>query len=182
MKALHDLVQQGKVRYIGASSMWATQFAKLQFIAEKNVWTKMIAMQNMYNPLYREEEREMNRFCNETGVGITPYSPLFGGKLARPLGVNDSIRATAPGPPSHPLTAEDEETIKRVEKLAEAKGWTMAQVGLAWHRSKGTVPIVGCNSVARINEAAELRGKSLTVEEVASLDEPYKAKAVSHHS
>lgn len=79
MEALHDLVKSGKVRYIGASSMWATQFATLQFVAEKNGWTKFVSMQNHYNLLYREEEREMNRFCNETGVGIIPWAPLAGG-------------------------------------------------------------------------------------------------------
>jgi Predicted oxidoreductases (related to aryl-alcohol dehydrogenases) len=93
MRALHDLVQAGKVRYIGASSMWATQFAQLQFIAEKNNWTKFISMQNYYNLCYREEEREMNRFCKETGVGLTPWSPLFGGRLARPLGYDGSVRS-----------------------------------------------------------------------------------------
>ena len=74
MEALHDLVKSGKVRYIGASSMWATQFAQMQFVAEKNGWTKFISMQNHYNLLYREEEREMNRFCDATGVGLIPVS------------------------------------------------------------------------------------------------------------
>src|SRR5687767_13793952 len=85
MKALHDLVQSGKVRYIGASSMYATQFARMQFCAELNKWTKFISMQNQYNLAYREEEREMNRFCNDTGVGLIPWAPLFRGNLARPL-------------------------------------------------------------------------------------------------
>ena len=76
MEALHDLVKSGKVRYIGASSMWAVQFAQLQFVAEKNGWTKFVSMQNRYNLLYREEEREMNRFCNDTGVGLIPVRPL----------------------------------------------------------------------------------------------------------
>lgn len=86
MKALHDLVQSGKVNYIGASSMWTYQFARLQFVAEKNGWTKFISMQNTYSLCYREEEREMMKFCKETGVGILPWGPLYHGLLAKPLG------------------------------------------------------------------------------------------------
>ncbi|KAI1770607.1 Aldo/keto reductase [Hypoxylon cercidicola] len=178
MKALHDLVQAGKVRYIGASSMWATQFAQMQFVAEKNGWTKFISMQNLYSLLYREEEREMNRFCNATGVGILPYSPNFGGKLARPLGNEDSIRAKTPSPFSTDLAPNEEEIIRRVEKLAAEKGWKMVQVNLAWHRTKGTVPVMGFNSVARLDEACGARGKTLTVDEVTFLEELYAPKAV----
>ncbi|KAI1408378.1 Aldo/keto reductase [Hypoxylon sp. FL1857] len=178
MKALHDVVQSGKVRYIGASSMWATQFARMQAVAERNGWTKFISMQNLYHLCYREEEREMIRFCNETGVGILPYSANFGGKLARPLGQNDSTRAKTPSPVGGALTSADEEIIRRVEKLASEKGWKMSQVNLAWHRSKGAVPIVGFNSVARVDEACGARGKTLTDEEVKFLEEPYVPKAV----
>ncbi|KAH8812360.1 NADP-dependent oxidoreductase domain-containing protein [Xylogone sp. PMI_703] len=181
MKALHDLVQMGKVRYIGASSMWATQFATLQFVAEKNGWTKFISMQNLYNLLYREEEREMIRYCNETGVGIIPYSPLFGGKLARPLGNDDSIRAKSPAPMAWKLTDEEELIIKRVEEVATKRGWKMGHVALAWLRSKGAIPIVGCNSVGRIEEACDVRGKSLTPEEVKYLEEPYAPKNIVGH-
>ena len=181
MKALHDLVESGKVRYIGASSMWATQFAQLQFTAEKHGWTKFISMQNCYSLCYREEEREMNRFCNATGVGLIPWSPLFGGKLARPLGVNDSIRSKHLHPMDKGLTAEDKEIIRRVEELAGKKGWKMAHVALAWLRVKGTSPTVGFNSVARIDEACDVRGKVLTADEVAYLEEPYVAKAIVGH-
>ena len=93
MKALHDLVQSRKVLYIGASSMWVTQLAQMQFMAEKNGWTKFISLQNYYNLCYREEEREMNRFCNETGVSTIPWSPLFGGRLARAVEYKESIRS-----------------------------------------------------------------------------------------
>jgi len=170
MKALHDLVQAGKVRYIGASSMWATQFAYMQFVAEKNGWTKFVSMQNYYNLCYREEEREMIRFCSQTGVGLLPWSPLFGGKLARPLGYKDSTRSRTSSP--H-LTAADEEIIQRVEQLAGKKGWKMSHVALAWFTNKGAVPIVGFNSISRIDEACGMRGKSLTAEEVKYLEEPY---------
>lgn len=101
--------------------MWATQFARMQFVAEKNGWTKFISMQNYYNLCYREEEREMIRYCNETGVGIMPWSPNFGGKLAKPLGDATSTRAQMPSPTGNSLTKEDEEIIRRVEKLATQK-------------------------------------------------------------
>ncbi|KAI1475516.1 Aldo/keto reductase [Daldinia eschscholtzii] len=178
MKALHDLVQAGKVRYIGASSMWATQFARMQTVAELNGWTKFVSMQNYYHLCYREEEREMNRYCKDTGVGIIPYSPNFGGKLARPLGQNDSTRAKTPGPISSDLRPDEEEIIRRVEKLAVEKGWKMSHVNLAWHHTKGTVPIVGFNSIARIDEACDARGKTLTAEEVKFLEEPYVPKPI----
>ncbi|KAI0109290.1 Aldo/keto reductase [Hypoxylon sp. NC0597] len=178
MKALHDVVQSGKVRYIGASSMWATQFARMQAVAEQNGWTKFISMQNYYHLCYREEEREMVRFCNDTGVGILPYSANFGGKLARPLGQNDSTRAKTPSPVGGALASDEEEIIRRVEKLASDKGWKMSQVNLAWHRSKGNVPIVGFNSIARIDEACDARGKTLTADEAKFLEAPYVPKAV----
>lgn len=181
MKALHDLVQAGKLRYIGASSMWATQFARMQFIAEKNGWTKFVSMQNYYNLCYREEEREMNRFCKETGVGIIPWSPLFSGRLARPVGYNESMRSKRPTPHDNGTTAADEEIINRVEKLAEKKGWKMSQVALLWLGNKGAVPIVGFNSVKRIDEALGIRGKSLTDEDVKYLEEPYVPKPVAGH-
>lgn len=183
MKALHDLVQSGKVRYIGASSMWATQFATLQFVAEKNGWTKFIVMQNYYNLCYREEEREMIRFCKETGVGIIPWSPLYGGQLAKPLGVKDSPRSKAGhAGMGSAFTQADEVIIKRVEEVATKKGWSMAQVGLIWLKTKGTVPITGISSIARLEEAAGLRGKELTQGEISYLEEPYVPKPVAGHA
>lgn len=182
MKALHDLVQMGKVHYIGASSMWATQFANLQFIAEKNGWTKFISMQNFWNLMYREEEREMVRFCKETGVGVIPWSPMSGGKLARPLGKKETIRANTPSPGgADTLSEADEEIIRRVEGLAEKKDWKMGEVALAWLVTKGAVPIVGFNSVKRVEEASDLRGKTLTAEEAKHLEEPYIPKQIQGH-
>ncbi|UKZ55058.1 hypothetical protein TrVGV298_008875 [Trichoderma virens] len=168
--------------YIGASSMWATQFAHMQSVAEKNGWTKFISMQNYYNLCYREEEREMNRYCNETGVGIMPWSPNFGGKLARPLGDATSLRAQMPSPTGNSLTKADEEIIHRVEQLAARKDWKMSQVALAWLRSKGAVPIVGLNSLSRLEEACDLRGKELTTKEIEFLEEPYEPKNVVGHA
>jgi aryl-alcohol dehydrogenase-like predicted oxidoreductase len=182
MKALHDLVQSGKVRYIGASSMWAIQFAQMQFVAEKNGWTKFVSMQNYYNLCYREEEREMIRYCKGTGVGIIPWSSMFGGRLARPLGYDGSVRSKKPSPFDSGLTEADETIIRRVEELAEKKGWKMSQIAVAWHKAKGSIPIVGFNSVKRVDEACDVRGKTLTDEEVKYLEEPYVPKNVQGHS
>ncbi|KAJ5946485.1 hypothetical protein N7454_003324 [Penicillium verhagenii] len=181
MKALHDLVQSGKVRYLGASSMWATQFAQLQFLAERNGWTKFISMQNYYNLLYREEEREMNRYCNETGVGLIPWSPLFAGRLARPVGEESSLRSKRPSYHHPGLTDADKSIIKRVQEVAEKKNWNMSHVALTWLRSKGTIPIVGCTSIEKIDDMCELKGKTLTDEEVRYLEELYEARPVAGH-
>ncbi|KAK0615711.1 aldo-keto reductase [Bombardia bombarda] len=181
MRTLHELVQSGKVRYLGASSMWATQFASLQFLAERNGWTKFVSMQNYYNLCYREEEREMLRFCRETGVGVVPWSPLFGGRLARPVGYDKSARSKMRNAHHPTLTDVDEEIIGRVEQLAKEKGWSMSCVALAWHKSKGTVPIVGLNSVERVREMGELKGKVLSGEELRFLEELYVAREVAGH-
>jgi len=183
MKALHDLVQSGKVHYIGASSMWTYQFAKMQFVAEKNGWTKFVSMQNHYSLCYREEEREMNKFCHETGVGLIPWAPLFRGLLARPLGTATARSQTAmPSAMSRPLTKADESIIKRVAELAETKGWKMSQVALVWIIQRGTIPIVGFSNLERIDEACAVRGKSLTDEEMKYLEEPYEPKEIVGHS
>ena len=183
MRALHDLVQTGKVHYIGASSMWTYQFARMQFIAEKNGWTKFVSMQNCYNLCYREEEREMNKFCNETGVGLIPWGPLFSGLLAKPMGV-ETARSKMSTAMSGGLTGADETIIKRVEEVAEKKGWKMSQVALAWIREKGCIPIVGLNntSIQRLDEACSVREKKLTADEVKYLEEPYVPKPVSGHA
>jgi len=189
MRALHDLVQSGKVRYIGASSMWATQFARMQFVAEKNGWTKFISMQNHYNLLYREEEREMIRFCNDTGVGLIPWAPLCRGHLARPPSAFGSTtrskqeKESQPG--THGTSEADLVTIKRVQETAEKHsedGWTMSHVALAWISKRVTSPIIGFSSVERIDEAIGARGKVLTEEEEKYLEELYQPKAISGHA
>ncbi|KAI4271820.1 MAG: hypothetical protein L6R38_006765 [Xanthoria sp. 2 TBL-2021] len=182
MKALHDLVQMGKVHYIGASSMWTYQFATMQFIAEKNGWTKFISMQNSYHLCYREEEREMNKFCNETGVGIIPWGPLFGGLLAKPWG-EESTRSKMSVAMSGGLTEVDEGINKRVQEVARKKGWKMSQVALAWVRGKGCVPIMGLTSanVQRLEEACAIKDMRLTEEETEYLEELYVPKQVAGH-
>ncbi|KAL8784307.1 MAG: hypothetical protein Q9213_004065 [Squamulea squamosa] len=182
MKALHDLVQMGKVHYIGASSMWTYQFARMQFIAEKNGWTKFVSMQNNYHLCYREEEREMNKFCNETGVGIIPWGPLFGGLLAKPWG-EESTRSKMSVAMSGGLTEADEAINKRVQEVAEKKGWKMSQVALSWVRGKGCIPIMGLTSanVQRLEEACAVKDMKLTDEETKYLEEPYIPKQVAGH-
>lgn len=181
MEALHDLVRSGKVRYIGASSMWAVQFAQMQFVAEKHGWTKFISMQNRYNLLYREEEREMNRFCNDTGVGLIPWAPLDRGNLARPYDQYGKTERSKPDPESG-LREVDVKTIARVQELAEKKGWKMSQVALAWVNKRISSPIIGFSSVERLEEACDVRGKTLTDEEEKYLEELYEPKKIMGHS
>ena len=136
MEALHDVVKSGKVRYIGASSMWTYQLAMMQACAEKNGWTKFVSMQNHYSLLYREEEREMNKYCKLTGVALIPWAPLARGHLARPASeFGNTVRSAGEKqrvvfPTGH--TDTDQKIIARVEELAKKKGWKMSQVALAW--------------------------------------------------
>ncbi|KAL1957876.1 hypothetical protein VTO42DRAFT_5441 [Malbranchea cinnamomea] len=181
MEALHDLVRSGKVRYIGASSMWTYQFASMQFCAEKHGWTKFISMQNKYSLLYREEEREMNRFCRETGVGIIPWAPLERGFLARPPSTEGTTVRSETYLQQNKLSEEDLEIIRRVEKVARDKGWRMVEVALAWINKRSTSPIIGFSSVDRIDEALNANGKVLTEEEERYLEEPYRPKPVVGH-
>lgn len=185
MLALHDLVRQGKVLYIGASSMWTYQFAQMQFCAEKNGWTKFISMQNHYNLQYREEEREMNKFCNATGVGLVPWSPLNRGHLARPAkDFGTTTRSEAEQEFSmfgNGRGDADLEIVKRVEEIAHKRGWKMAHVALAWTNKRVTSPIIGFSSVDRMEEAIEARGKTLTDEEEKYLEEPYLPNRIIGH-
>jgi aryl-alcohol dehydrogenase-like predicted oxidoreductase len=184
MEALHDIVKMGKARYIGASSMWAYQFAMMQACAAKHGWTKFISMQNHHSLLYREEEREMNKYCHETGVGLIPWSPLYRGHLARPLsasGTTERSKGPANAGGSGELDDTDKVIVGRVEELANQKGWKMSHVAMAWSIQKGDIPIVGFSKVERIDEALEVQGKTLTEEEVKYLEEPYKPKNIIGH-
>lgn len=185
MEALNDLVRMGKVNYIGASSMWAYQFAQMQFVAEKNGWTKFISMQNHYNLLYREEEREINPFCNQTGVGLIPWAPLCRGLLARPFAQHgNTVRSKGDkgGYFQTGDTEEDEQIVNRVEEIAKKRGWKMSHVALAWTCKRVSSPIIGFSSVARMDEALEVRGKELTEEEEKYLEEPYVSRAIQGHA
>ncbi|UPX18767.1 uncharacterized protein EKO05_0009058 [Ascochyta rabiei] len=186
MEALHDLVKSGKVRYIGASSMWAVQFAQMQFVAEKNGWTKFVSMQNHYNLLYREEEREMIRFCNSTGVGRIPWAPLCRGHLARPASAfgtttrSEDEKTNGTSLSGH--TEADHKIVERVEELAKKHDWKMSHVALAWINKRVTSPIIGFSSVERMDEALEARGKALSEDEEKYLEELYVTKEIQGHS
>ncbi|KAL1724462.1 NADP-dependent oxidoreductase domain-containing protein [Schizophyllum commune] len=177
MKALHDLVEAGKVRYIGASSMRCWQFALLNEVAEKHGWTKFVSMQDEYSLLYREEEREMLAYCKHHGIGVIPWSPLAGGKLARPVAASETARSKLFN--SIRPQGEDPietEIVKRVEEIAQKRGWTMSQVSLAWVKRSVSSPIVGMNAIERVEES--IVGGELTEEEAKYLEEPYQPKPV----
>jgi len=156
----------------------------MQNVAEKNGWTKFVSMQNHYSLCYREEEREMNKYCALTGVGLIPWSPLYRGHLARPVDSDPTPRSESikRNPTFGGISDVDKKIIGRVEELAKKKNWKMAQVALAWIVQKGTVPIVGFSSVDRLLQAVEVKGKVLSDEEVKYLEEPYVPKAVSGHA
>lgn len=163
--------------------MYAWEFQMLQNIAEKNGWTKFISMQNYYNLVYREEEREMIPYCNKTGVGIIPWSPLSRGTLARPYLSRSSFREKTDRFLDREIrsreTTADEATIGRVEEIAKKHETTMATIAIAWLLSKGASPIVGLGTVERIEEAVQAVKFKLDEKEIQYLEEPYLPKAVS---
>ena len=181
MEALHDLIKAGKVRYIGASSMWTHQFVMMQACAEAHGWTKFVSMQNHYSLLYREEEREMNRYCRLTGVGIIPWGPLCRGALARPPGAPLTERWTTDKAETGHGDV-DAAIVRRAHEVSFRREWPMSHVALAWIGQRVTSPIVGISSVERLDEILGLRGKRLTSEEVTYLEELYQPRKVEGHS
>lgn len=184
MKALNDVVDSGKVRYIGASTMAAWEFQTLQNIAERNGWHKFISMQNYHNLIAREEEREMIPYCVDTGVGVIPWSPMARGVLARPWGSRSTTREATDGALKMLIRSRETETDKaivdRVEELAKKKGVSMAQVAIAWSlQNPNENPILGLNSKERIDEAVGAIKVKLTPEEAKYLEEPYLPKTLS---
>ena len=180
MEALHDIVKAGKARYIGASSMYAWQFARAQEVARANGWTRFISMQNQLNLLYREEEREMLPLCASEGVGVIPWSPLARGRLTRPWG-ESTVRSETDVVGKALYKAEDEAdraVIDAVQALAAARGVPMATIGLAWHFTKPqvTAPIIGATKPEHIADAVKALDIALTGEEVAVLEAPYRPK------
>lgn len=187
LEALHDVVKAGKARYLGASSMWAYQFSQAIHTSELNRWTKFISMQNHYNLLYREEEREMLRLCAEQGIAVMPWSPLARGRLTRKWDAapTDRIGKDVYGNTLYDQSdASDKAIVDRVEKLAAARKLPMAQVGLAWILSKPVVtsPIVGATKMQHLEDAVAALDVKLTPEEIVSLEEPYTPHAVAGHS
>jgi len=174
MEALHDVVKAGKVRYIGASSMYAWQFAKLQHAADLGGWTRFVSMQNQYNLLRRHDESELMAMCGDMGVGLVPYSPNGKGRLARPAG-EQSARSSTDKVVQAFDSPYDEPVINAVQMLAEARGVSMAQVALAWVLRNPLVsaPIVGATRPHHLQEAVDALGLALTEEEVLELERPY---------
>jgi len=179
MEALHDVVKAGKVRYLGASSMWAWQFAKMQHAAELNGWTKFVSMQDQYNLVQREEEREMFGLLADSGVGSIPWSPLGGGIVARPWGDKSSTRAkSTPGQDQfgRPLFLDsDKAIVDAVERIATERGVTMATVSMAWVLKNPVVdaPLIGATKEKHLTDAAAALELTLTDDEVAALEAPY---------
>ncbi|WP_408892030.1 aldo/keto reductase [Paenibacillus taichungensis] len=177
MEALHDLVKTGKVRYIGASSMLAWQFAKAQHVAERNGWTRFVSMENRLNLLYREEEREMLPLCKDEGVGITPYLPLAAGRLTRDW--NEQTSRSENDQIAKMLFVKTEEAdrkvAERVAEVASNRGIPRAQVALAWllQKDEVTAPIIGSTKISHLEDAVSALSVKLTPEEITRLEELY---------
>ena len=177
MEALHKLVKAGKVRALGASAMYGYQFYNMQLAARDNGWTAFSSMQNHYNPLYREDERELIPVCRQMNVALTPYSPLAAGRCARPNWEADTMRSktdvVAHG--KYDSTEEQDKTIAaRIKELADKYSATMTQVTLAWHYAKGVAsPVIGATKTKYLDDAAGAFNVRLTNEDVAYIDELY---------
>jgi 1-deoxyxylulose-5-phosphate synthase len=174
MEALHDVVKAGKARYIGASSMWAWQFSKLQYTAALHGWTRFVSMQNQYSLMQREDEREMFPLLADQGVGSIPWSPLAKGRLARPWG-EQTARSETDSVARWVLPHDDKPVVDQVQAIAAEHGVPMAQVALAWVLKNPVVsaPIVGPTRPGHLDDAAGALGLRLTDEEVQRLEAPY---------
>jgi versiconal hemiacetal acetate reductase len=184
MRALNDVVESGQARYIGASSMAAWEFQKLQNVAAGNGWHKFISMQNYYNILYREEEREMIPYCRDSGVGIIPWSPLARGVLAHPWTERSSKREQ-----TDKLLASlvrdagndvDKMIVDRVAEIAQKRGVSMATISLAWCFKKNVYPITGLHSTARIDDAITSIRFKLEDEDLAYIEQLYTPRKVQY--
>jgi aryl-alcohol dehydrogenase-like predicted oxidoreductase len=175
MEALHDVVKAGKVRYLGASSMWAWQFAKMQHVARSNGWTPFVSMQDQYNLLMREEEREMFGLLADQGVGSIPYSPLAKGRVCRPWGERTARMDVDPIGRRFDID-EDAPIVDAVQRVAEQRGVPMAQVALAWvlRHPVVTAPIVGATKAHHLSDAVAALELTLTDDEVTALEEHYR--------
>jgi aryl-alcohol dehydrogenase (NADP+) len=188
LEALHDVVKAGKARYIGASSMYAWQFAKALYLADLHGWTRFVSMQNHYNLVYREEEREMNPLCLAEGIGIIPWSPLARGFLTgsrRPQDFGDTTRAqTDDFAKSMYYQPEDFTVVERVVELAGKKGVSAAQIATAWILNKPgvTAPIIGASKMYQLEEAVAALEIKLTPEDMKYLEEPYRPHRVLGHA
>lgn len=177
MEALHDIVKAGKVRYIGASAMYAWQFQKALHVAEKHGWTRFVSVQNHYNLIYREEEREMLPLCAEEGIAATPYSPLASGRLARDWSESTQRLETDPiAKQKYDAMADsDKIIIERVGEVAAKHGVPRAHIALAWMLQKAPVvaPVIGATKLSHLENAVEALSVRLSPEEMTYLEEPY---------
>ncbi|MEU6089387.1 aldo/keto reductase [Streptomyces sp. NPDC047085] len=182
MEALHDLVKAGKVRYIGASSMYAWEFSKAQYTADLNGWTRFVSMQNHYNLLYREEEREMLPLCADQGVGVLPWSPLARGRLTRDWGTVTE-RSANDDFGSRLYLESDRSIVEAVTRIAEARGVNRAQVALAWllHQDTVAAPVVGASKPHHLQDAVAAVDLELSEKEIEELEQPYTPRAISGH-
>ncbi|MBD2097004.1 aldo/keto reductase [Trichocoleus sp. FACHB-591] len=187
LEALHDVVKSGKVRYIGASSMYAWQFAKALYTADLHGWTRFISMQNHYNLVYREEEREMLPLCRDQGIGVIPWSPLARGFLAgnrQQRGDGATARAKSDDF-AHRLYYEegDFQVVDRVVELAKNRGVAPAQIALAWllHQPGVTAPIIGASKLQHLEDAIAAIDLALDATELAALEQPYRPHPVLGH-
>ena len=188
MEALHDVVKAGKARYIGASSMYAWQFAKCQEVAERNGWTKFVTMQPMVNLVYREEEREMLPLCADQGVGVIPWSPLARGVLAgKKQGADGESKRSQTDNNTEKwqlgAAESDEKVIAAVREVAEARGVSMAQVALAWVAGHPhvTAPIVGASKARHLDDAIAALDIDLSADERYKLEAPYVPHRIAGH-
>jgi len=185
LEALHDVVKAGKARYIGASSMYAWQFAKALHLADRHGWTRFVSMQNHYNLLYREEEREMMPLCQAEGIGVIPWSPLARGRLTRPWAEKDATsRAKTDefgGTLYRAMEDADRRVVDKVMEVAAARGIPPAQVALAWMLSKSylTAPIVGATKPQHLDDAIAAVDVKLSTDEIAALESPYVPHAIA---
>jgi len=177
LEALHDAVKAGKVRYLGASSMYAFQFAKALYTADRHGWTRFVSMQPHYNLLYREEEREMLKLCAAEGIGVIPWSPLARGRLTREWNQSSARQETDLVGKSLYKDAEesDRRIVEAVGELARARGVSRAQIALAWvlHQPVVTAPIIGATRLEHLDDALAALDLKLTPEEIATLEAPY---------
>ena len=189
MEALHDLVKAGKARYIGASAMFAWQFQKALYVAEKHGWTRFVSMQDHLNLLYREEEREMLPLCRAEGIGVTPYSPLASGRLTRDPSSDSSLRAETDkiAKSKYDATADtDKQVVERVAEIAEIAekhGVPRVHIALAWLLQKEpvTAPIIGATKISHLEGAVGALSVELSPEEVVYLEEPYVPHPIVGH-
>lgn len=187
LEALHDVVKAGKVRYIGASSMYAWQFSKALYLADLHGWTRFVSMQNHYNLVYREEEREMLPLCRDQGIGVIPWSPLARGFLTgnrQQQGYGDTIRAKTDDFAHHLYYQEsDFQVVDRVIELAQTRGVAPAQIALAWllHQPGVTAPIVGASKPKHLEDAIAAVDLQLSDDELAQLEQPYTPHPVLGH-